>query len=371
MLLKTQSDTRLVELVRGGHERAFAEIVARYRPPIERYCGRLMPGSMADDAVQQTFVSAWSALTAGTPVRELRPWIYRIARNAVLRTLERDRVDADELPESLQGGASPPHQLELRDTMRRTVAALGQLPEQQRVALVGIALEGRSRQELARELDVSEGAVRQLVHRARCSVRSVAGAFIPLPLLQRVLTHDGPGGEAGAVAGSAAAGGLLAKLGVAATATAILAGGPTLVQVARGGGSAEARTAAVAPPDAATTAGGLATLVDAFAPLMRPGRSPAADTGPARRHRVRAATGQAPTGDAAAPDAAAVAAAASADDAAPPQDPSADDAAVDTSDTTASDAVPADDAPADATPADTVAEPDPAADPPADPPPAP
>jgi RNA polymerase sigma factor (sigma-70 family) len=381
VVLKTQSDARLVELASGGHGTAFDEIMARYRRPIERYCGQLMPASMADDVVQQTFVSAWRALSAGAPVRELRPWIYCIARNAVLKALERDRVDADELPEALQGGPSPANQLELRETMRRTLEALGELPEHQRVALVGTALEGRTRQDLARELDLTEGAVRQLVHRARCSMRSAANAVLPLPLVQRLLAYEaatGPAGEAGTVAGAAAVG-LVAKLGlVVATTAVVAAGAPVVVQATRWGGTAEARAASANGRDATNARAAALPAPAPFtmqrlepvpaAPPTRPGRGVhPSDVAPASQDTGTDASGSAaavdgndsPVDDATLDDA-------STDDAPTDDgnDTSTDDSSASPDDATPPDAAP-DDPAADPAPEDASVEPDPSAEEPA------
>src|SRR4029079_13818355 len=68
--------------------------------------------------------------------------------------------------------------------VRQTLTGLAALPERQRAALLQIAVEGRSQEEGARELGVSEGAVRQLVHRARLTLRAAATAVVPLPLAQ-------------------------------------------------------------------------------------------------------------------------------------------------------------------------------------------
>src|SRR5690242_11950983 len=54
-VLRTQSDERLVDLVRDGNDRAFEAIVHRYRRPLLRYCGRYLAPPRAEDAVQQTF----------------------------------------------------------------------------------------------------------------------------------------------------------------------------------------------------------------------------------------------------------------------------------------------------------------------------
>src|ERR687894_3151216 len=86
-LLRTQSDSRLVDLVRAGNDRAFEAIVHRYRRPLLRHCRRLLPAGRAEDAVQQAFLNAYRALMADDRAIDLRPWLYRIAHNASLNAL--------------------------------------------------------------------------------------------------------------------------------------------------------------------------------------------------------------------------------------------------------------------------------------------
>ena len=81
VLLRTQSDERLVELARAGHERAFEAIVERYRAPLLRASRRYLPEARAEDALQQAFISAWGALGRGDEIRDLRAWLYRIVHN--------------------------------------------------------------------------------------------------------------------------------------------------------------------------------------------------------------------------------------------------------------------------------------------------
>ena len=78
VLLRTQSDARLVSLAREGHERAFEAIVERYRKELLRTCRRVLPEARAEDALQQALLAAWKAIERGDEIRELRPWLHRI-----------------------------------------------------------------------------------------------------------------------------------------------------------------------------------------------------------------------------------------------------------------------------------------------------
>jgi RNA polymerase sigma factor (sigma-70 family) len=240
LLLRSQSDERLLELAREGHERAFEAIVERYRRPLLRACRRVLPEGRAEDAVQQALVAAWTAIELGYEVRELRPWLFRVAHNTALNQLRVSGYDHDELLDGLHGGPAPEEELERRIVVRATLAGIAALPERQRQALLRIAVEGRPQEDVAAELGVSEGAVRQLVHRARVQLRAAATAATPLPLA--IWMADLAGGAA--TAGGAAATAL--KAGAAVVLVTGAAAGPVLVHH-RSPHAGRGDTAAAAP----------------------------------------------------------------------------------------------------------------------------
>src|SRR5438270_3137828 len=181
-LLRTQSDARLVALVRQGHERAFEAIVERYRRPLHRHIRRILPESRAEDAIQQTFLKTWSSLQEGAEISELRPWLYRIAQNTSLDALKRAGYDYDELSESLRSPGGPEADLDRRAVIRETLAGVAALPANQREALLRTAVGGDSRAQVAHDLGLTDGAVRQLLHRARTTLRAAATGLTPTPL---------------------------------------------------------------------------------------------------------------------------------------------------------------------------------------------
>src|ERR671920_2415688 len=111
VLLRTQPDERLVQLARAGHERAFEAIVERYRRPLLRACRAVLPHARAEDALQHTLLSAWGALRRGDDVQDLRPWLYRIARNTALNQLRISGYDHARLTDRLPapGGTEEEH----------------------------------------------------------------------------------------------------------------------------------------------------------------------------------------------------------------------------------------------------------------------
>ena len=230
-ILRTQSDARLLVLAGQGHERAFEAIVERYRRAMLRYCRRFLPEPRAEDAVQQAFLNAWSAIQQGTEVGDLRAWLYRIARNAALDAAKRAGYDYSELTEALELDAAAESEVERRWVIRETLSGVAALPENQREALLRTVVEGQSRAEIARELQITEGAVRQLVHRARAALRAAATAVTPTPVVNWATAFGQEHGDtsvriAELVAGSGAVGGsVLLKTGTAVVAAGAIAVG--------------------------------------------------------------------------------------------------------------------------------------------------
>jgi RNA polymerase sigma factor (sigma-70 family) len=237
-LLLTQSDARLVAFARAGHERAFEALVRRYRGPLLGYCRRLLLSEeRAEDALQQALMQAWLALRAGTEVQNVKAWLYRIVHNSALNALRVSGYDYCTLNESLSGADAPQDDLDRRIAVREALAGLAALPEMQREALLRTAVEGSSHRQAARELGLSETAVRGLVYRARSALRAAAGAIVPPPLVSWALESGGSGGPVGerlaelGAGGSAGVAGLLMKGGAAVVTAGVLASGIAGVHV--------------------------------------------------------------------------------------------------------------------------------------------
>src|SRR5437588_9070535 len=150
LLLRTQTDERLADLARLGHLRAFETIAERYRHALHAYAQRISP-SRAEDLVQQTFVSALSALQAGTEVQHLRGWLYEILRNLAWRE-SGSWPPLAELGEDMPITESAQETAERRMLALDTLAQVSALPDRQHEALIQTAIHGRSRAEVAESM---------------------------------------------------------------------------------------------------------------------------------------------------------------------------------------------------------------------------
>lgn len=223
-----------MKLVREGHDRAFDALVHRYRPPLLRYCRGLgLSDARAEDAVQLALLNAWLALAGGAEVRDLRPWLYRIAHNGALNALrgpaERHVELTDAVPCAVAHVADD--ELDRRIAVCDALADVAALPPMQRQAILLTAVAGNTHDETAGALGIGQDAVRGLVYRARATLRSAA-AIAPQPLLGWASGGAGTTGGATARMCELSAGGgalgltgaLLKGAAVAITAGALLGG---------------------------------------------------------------------------------------------------------------------------------------------------
>ncbi len=262
-----QSDKRLLKLFRRGVGPAFDELVSRYRAPLVGYAGAIVGRDRAEDVVQDSLIKAHKALLSEQDI-EPKPWLYRVVRNTALNDVRDNKKHGhDELDETTVGIEQPQQVAERRAELAGVVAAISDLPEAQRKALIGRELSGFSHEEIASELRVSTGATKQLIHRARLNVRNAMGALIPIPLIAWLAASgsSAAGGAAGAAGGAAASGG--GAVGAGTTAAVAGGGGAAAGGALAGLGSAGlAKVAVVAVIAGGGVAGGVAVKRSAEQP---------------------------------------------------------------------------------------------------------
>ncbi|MEO0486137.1 MAG: RNA polymerase sigma factor [Pseudomonadota bacterium] len=121
----------------------------------------------ADDLVQDTVVKAWSNIDKFEPGTNLRAWLFTILRNtfySLRRKRAREVEDADGV---LAGQLSEKPAHDGRLVMRDFAAAFGQLPDEQREALLLVGASGFSYEEAAEMCDCAVGTIKSRANRAR------------------------------------------------------------------------------------------------------------------------------------------------------------------------------------------------------------
>jgi RNA polymerase sigma-70 factor (ECF subfamily) len=126
----------------------------------------------AEDLTEQTFLQAYRHFERAqreSDGRPLRPWLIRIAHN-LAANFYRDRSRRPESAMEDAGMISAPHDTETlvegRDELQRVLAAVQELPDDRREALIMRFALGMDNREIARALGRSDGATKVLIHRA-------------------------------------------------------------------------------------------------------------------------------------------------------------------------------------------------------------
>jgi RNA polymerase sigma factor (sigma-70 family) len=178
-LLKLQGDAKLIAMARNGNPGAFETIVDRYQPRLLGFC-RQMLGSTedAEDVLQEVFVNAYKAMLADDREINLRPWLYRIARNRSLNHLRKPTADAQESMDMVPEveAASTAEKVHNREEFRQLLADVKKLPETQRSALLLREMDALSYEEIAAAMETTVPSVKSLLVRARISLAEASQA---------------------------------------------------------------------------------------------------------------------------------------------------------------------------------------------------
>jgi RNA polymerase sigma factor (sigma-70 family) len=178
-LLKLQGDERLIAMARAGNAGAFETIVDRYQGRLLGFC-RQMLGSTedAEDVLQEVFVNAYRAMLADEREINLRPWLYRIARNRCLNHLRKPTADAQESMDMVPAveASSTAERVHNREEFRQIISDVNKLPETQRSALLLREMDALSYEEIAAAMDTTVPSVKSLLVRARISLAEASQA---------------------------------------------------------------------------------------------------------------------------------------------------------------------------------------------------
>lgn len=187
--LRRARDTHLVERARDGELDAFNELVEVYQDYLFALVVRVVGDrDTAADAVQEAFFSAYRNLSRFRG-DSFRSWLTRIALNAATDVLRvRKRRPADPYPEWEDDAWQPPapdsdspERMALqRNRSRILAAALQQITEDQRTAIVLYDVDGYDYQEIAEMTGVSLGTVKSRIHRGRLALRDVLAGEMEL-----------------------------------------------------------------------------------------------------------------------------------------------------------------------------------------------
>ncbi|WP_433607385.1 RNA polymerase sigma factor [Dactylosporangium sp. CA-139114] len=156
----------------------FAEVFDRHYEHIYAYAARRLGPDLAEDVASETFLVAYDRRAGFDPARgEVRPWLYGIASNLIMRHSRAEARRYKALARSAEPDAGPdeaelvPGRVDAGGVRHRLAAALNRLSLADRDVLLLVAWAGLTQQEAAVALGIPPGTARSRLHRARQEMR--------------------------------------------------------------------------------------------------------------------------------------------------------------------------------------------------------
>jgi len=178
--LRELPDRELLSAHCAGDPDAFGELFRRHRDRMWALALRTTRDpEVAADAVQEAFIAAFRGADSFRGEAAVTTWLHRIVVNACLDRLRRAKpvvqlpdADLSALPDTRDHH----HSLEVRLDVQ---AALAQLPESQRMALILVDMHGLKIAEAASILGVAEGTIKSRCARGRAAMMPLLGLSTP------------------------------------------------------------------------------------------------------------------------------------------------------------------------------------------------
>jgi RNA polymerase sigma-W factor len=176
----SREDAQLVKRCLRGDEKAFEELLAKYRRPVYSICMRMVRNETdAEDLAQEAFIRTFNVLDRYNPSYPFSSWLYRITSNLCIDFIRKRRkgiVSLDEpvsgeegdMPRQIASGTGDPErELQTREMMAVLEEAVSALPEHYRIIVILRHQEQLSYEEISDNLGIPLGTVKARIHRAR------------------------------------------------------------------------------------------------------------------------------------------------------------------------------------------------------------
>lgn len=179
MTAAAPTDVDLLAAHAAGDPHAFSELVRRHRDRMWAVALRTMRDpEEAADALQDAFISAYRAADRFRGQSQVSTWLHRIVVNSCLDRIRRRKArptvplpDTDEYHEP----AAPGDSIGQRETRILIQDALQQLPDEQRIPIMLVDVEGYSVAETADALGIAQGTVKSRCARGRSKLAQILG----------------------------------------------------------------------------------------------------------------------------------------------------------------------------------------------------
>lgn len=168
-------DDSLLARIAEGDQAAYAALVRRHLSRVHALAYRMLGSrAEAEDVAQEAYLRTWRQAGRWQPgAARFTTWLHRVVVNLCIDRRRRQREQyVDELPERVDPAPGPEANAEAGARRRRVMAALDQLPERQRTAMLLAHYQELGNIETAEVMGISVEAVESLLSRARRQLRA-------------------------------------------------------------------------------------------------------------------------------------------------------------------------------------------------------
>jgi RNA polymerase sigma-70 factor (ECF subfamily) len=169
-------DEVLMATVAAGDHSAFAVLARTESPRLLRFTRSLLAPAEAEEVVQETLLRLWQQAETWQPKGRVSTWLHHVAYRLCIDRLRRRRpsIGIDEVQDDLEDPSPAPDQRLIRVAEAGAVrAAIAQLPDRQRVAILLCHFQELSQAEAAAIMAIGEEAYESLLARGRRRLRAL------------------------------------------------------------------------------------------------------------------------------------------------------------------------------------------------------
>ena len=154
---------------RGSERESFEQLAMPNTGALLRTAMRVSRSrAEAEDLVQDTMLQAWRCFAQFQPGTNCKAWLFTIMLRLAGQTRRRAHAETELSELALHASGSP----EQAALTRQVLAAVDQLPAEQRLVLMLATIEGFTLEEVSRMLNLPQGTVNSRLGRARATLRA-------------------------------------------------------------------------------------------------------------------------------------------------------------------------------------------------------
>lgn len=173
MLSKLDEIRLLSQCALADNRDAFGRLVEAYQPRVRRFLLNLTAGDemLTDDLAQDTFIKAYVGIRGFKGLASFGTWLYRIAYNEFCGHTRRHQEEhVEDITRLGDVGSTPGDAADASMTVQRALAGLG---DNERVAVTLFYIEDQPLKQVAKIMQMPEGTVKSLIHRAKGKMKQV------------------------------------------------------------------------------------------------------------------------------------------------------------------------------------------------------